>query len=188
MCCVCLMLLFILNFQNEKKTGFSDTRTTERDNDPNGIMQHPIKKRKTITSFPLCSPFFPFQYLLSKPVLIWNKSLGSVKHQVVDWGGFSSNRWLKHFMTNGQGTIASQTIFRLPLYTTAATKLGSSKSRSPEPGPHLPTNATGRRLQEPRSLLPGRCSGQLHSRSWHQAPGENPELAISDKELGKHWF
>lgn len=79
--------------------------------------------------------FFPFQYLLSKPVLIWAKSPGSVKHQVVDRGSFSSNRWLKHFTTNGHGTIARQPIFQLLLYVTAATHPGSSSSCSPAPGP-----------------------------------------------------
>lgn len=84
---------------------------------------------------PLHSPFFPFQYLLSKPVLIWAKSPGSVKHQVVDWGSFSSNRWLKHFMTNGHRAIARQPVFQLLLSATAAAHTGSSSSCSPAPGP-----------------------------------------------------
>lgn len=117
--------------------GFSDTWTTEGDNDPNSIIQHSIKQKNYHIIFPLVSIFFFFQYLLSKPVLIWNKSLGSVKHQVVDWSSLSNNRWLKHFMTNRHGTIAGQTIFHLLLYTVTATNLGSSNSYSPEPGPHL---------------------------------------------------
>lgn len=116
--------------------GFSDTRTMAGDNDPNGLIQHSIKQRTTMASFPPpFSIFFPFQYLLSKAVLIWAKSPGSVKHQVVGWGSFSSNRWPKYFMTNGHGTIAGQPIFQLLLYVTAATHPGSSSCCSPAPGP-----------------------------------------------------
>lgn len=68
-------------------------------------------------------------------MLIWAKSPGSVKHQVVGWGSFSSNRWPKYFMTNGHGTITGQPIFQLLLYVTAATHPGSSSCCSPAPGP-----------------------------------------------------
>lgn len=99
--------------------------------------------------------FLPFQYLLSKPVLIWNKSPGSVKHQVVDQGSFSSNRWLKHFMTNGHGTIARQAIFQLVLYLTPATNPGCPDGRSPEPGPHLPGKGPGDPAAGPSEPAPG---------------------------------
>ena len=51
------MLLFVFNFQNEKKIVFNDTQTTESDNDPNGIIHHWIKLRKTLAS-PLPTFFF----------------------------------------------------------------------------------------------------------------------------------
>lgn len=61
------MLLFILNFQNEKKMGFSDTRTMEGDNDPNGIIHHSIKK-KNYHIF-----FLPFSFFFFFPLSIFIK-------------------------------------------------------------------------------------------------------------------
>lgn len=104
-------------------------------------------------------------------MLIWAKSPGSVKHQVVDWGSFSSNRWLKHFTTNGHGTTARQPIFQLLLYVTAATHPGRWSSCSPAPGP--PWNQPG--LGEPPCLLPACCSGDTaagaHTGRWEKSQG-----------------
>lgn len=92
-------------------------------------------------------------------MLIWAKSPGSVKHQVVDWGSFSSNRWLKHFMTNGHGTIARQPILQLLLYVIAATRPGSWSSCSPAPG--LTWNQPG------CGSLPACCSGDTAAAGAH---------------------
>lgn len=126
-------------------------------------------------------------------MLIWAKSPGSVKHQVVDWGSFSSNRWLKHFMTNGHGTIARQPILQLLVYVTAATHPGSSSSCSPAPG-----------LWEPPCLLPACCSGDItaHTGHWEETqclpsqarnlgntgPREKLQSATCDSHVQMYYF
>lgn len=66
-----------------------------------------------------------------------------MKHQVVDWGSFSSNRWLRHFMTNRHGTIASQTVLQLLLYTTQwqLTRGALTAAHRSQGGPHRPSKA-----------------------------------------------
>lgn len=130
--------------------------------------------------FPPLLHFSPFQCLLSKPVLIWNKSQGSVKHQVVDWGSFSSNRWLRHFMTNGHGTIASQTIFQLLLHKTQQQPIWGAPTAAHRSW-GVPTTPAGQQ-QEP----PARSPGGLYPGNPRGALGEIPTLSTSGKKLRRH--
>lgn len=118
-------------------------------------------------------------------MLIWNKSLGSVKHQVVDWCSFSSNRWLKHFMTNGRGTIASQTIFQLLLIyiiTAAPPTREAPTAAHLSQGPTAPKRRGGSRPQQPpwcSPIIP--CSGSERKSSTCRFRGETWETLAVEK-------
>lgn len=111
-----------------------------------------------------------------------------MKHQVVDWGSFSSNRWLRHFMTNRHGTIASQTVLQLLLYTTQwqLTRGALTAAHRSQGGPHRPSKAAaGAPSPVPRGALPreptwgsGRKANACHFR---QQTRETPGLEKSYK-------